>query len=162
MNEPSDPLETELRAFRPIAVSPGLRRGIAERLATPPTQPRSRLGRIARIGSLAAAVLAALVLVAERGRGPGPVVENIEPRTPAQAPAPAPAPNPTLATPLESPQEALPSLHAYRRALARSTQDLEALLDRHAVQASGPALPLVRVSAFSRPDLAAQALAGEL
>ena len=50
---------------------------------------------------------------------------------------------------------------AYRRALARSPEDLDALLDKDAMAAQKPNPELVRICAFTRSDAALQALIGE-
>jgi hypothetical protein len=73
MSEAPDPLEEELSALRPEAVSPGFRRHIARRLAEVPPAPRPRLWRLALAGGLAAAcVLAALAWFNREGKPPGP------------------------------------------------------------------------------------------
>jgi hypothetical protein len=149
MNEPPDPLEAELRAFRPLEVSPELRRGIAGRLASPPAKNNQRpWRRIALAGGLAASCLAALVLTRGGGRGAdtGPAIVG----------------SPTAPAPPGRTEDALPSLRAYKQALERSPEDLDALLDKHATHASGPDPQLVRIRAFNRPDLEALTFLGEL
>src|SRR5208282_4422729 len=61
MNEAPDPLEAALSALRPHAVSPGLRRRIAERLADSSPQKRRPRRRIALAGGLASACLGAVL-----------------------------------------------------------------------------------------------------
>src|SRR3954451_18100774 len=119
MNETNDPLEDELSAFRPIEVSPELRRRIAERLAHPAPLGSRRPWTIALAGAFAAAGLAAILL----GWGVGPGVHVDHTRQADVGPPPAaPAPR---ADEVEDP---LPTLQAYRRAAARSPEDLDALL----------------------------------
>ena len=137
MNETPDPLEAELLAFHPPEVSPELRRRIAERLASSTAKRHRRLWVIALAGGLAAACLGALFLAWGGGR-----IARQQPVAIGPLPAP-PGRN----------EDALPSLLAYRQALARSPEDLDALLDRHAARASGPDPQLVRIRAFNRPDL---------
>jgi hypothetical protein len=146
MNETPDPLEAELMAFRPPEVSPELRRRVAGRLASSTAEKDRRPWRIALAGGLAAACLAALFLGRDGGRGidPGPAIVGPVTVPPGRA------------------EDALPSLRAYRQALARSPADLDALLDRHAARAPGPDPHLVRIRAFNRPDLEVRAFSGEL
>ena len=145
MNETPDPLEAELRAFQPPEVSAELRRRIARRLAGSTAKKDRRLWRIALVGGLVAACLGGLFLAwGGRSAGNRPAVVG-----------------PLIAPPGRT-EDALPSLRAYRQALARSPEDLDALLDRHAARASGPDPQLVRIRAFNRPDLEVRAFSGEL
>src|SRR4051794_8644446 len=121
MNETPDPLEAELTAFRPTEVSPELRRRVAARLSRSTAGPRPWLGTIALVGGLAAACLVALFL----GRGGRQRVET----RPAIVGSPPVTSGRT--------EDTLPSLRAYRQALDRSPEDLEALLDRHATRGHG-------------------------
>lgn len=126
----SDPLEDELAALRPHPLSPELRDRVAERLSPPP-RPRRWVWGVALVGVLAAAGVIALV----RPNRPVP--------TPPVPPAVVPPP-PAAAEP-ESPP---PSVLVYRRAMARSPEALDALLDQQvAVQSdAGP----VSVGMFNR------------
>lgn len=65
MNETPDPLERELLAFRPSALSGELRQRIAGRLADSTAKKNRRFWSLSIIGGLAAAYLVALFL----GRG---------------------------------------------------------------------------------------------
>ncbi|QEH35871.1 hypothetical protein OJF2_44280 [Aquisphaera giovannonii] len=146
MIEPGDPLESELREFRPAATSPALRRGVADRLAI----RRRRLRRVALAGGLAAAagMIAAILVLAPRS---GPVGGRIPGVAGPDGSAPAPAPD----------GDAMPSLRAYRRALARSAGDLDALLARHAGLGLGRGRDIVRVRDLRRPVGDGQILPGE-
>jgi hypothetical protein len=132
MNETPDPLETELLAIHPRPVSAELRQHIAGRLAGSTTQHKRPLWQVALGGGLAATCLAALFLA--RGGGRPAVVGPLDVR-----------PGRT--------EDELPSLRAYRQALARSPEDLDALLDRHTARGSRLNSQLVRIRAFNRPDL---------
>jgi hypothetical protein len=127
----SDPLENELAALRPRPVSPELRDRVAERLKTPAPSRRWVWG------SVLAGVLAGIGVIAV-------ILPNRkEPSLPVP-PAVVPPPPPASAEP-ESPP---PSVLAYRRALARSPEALDALLDQQvAVQ---PDAGLVPVGLFNR------------
>ena len=150
MSELSDPLETELSAIRPREVSPGLRGRIAERLADP---PRARRGtwRLALVGGLAAACLAAVLLRWGGGHGggagPTPVVVRPEPAPPDPVKAEV--------------EDVEPTLLAYERALARSPDDLDALLSRRAAATPGSHPEPARFGAFSRSDAMLRTLLGE-
>ena len=113
----SDPLEDELSALRPQPVSADLRRRVGERLSAPPSSRRWLWG-IAIAGVLVAGGLIAFV----RPNRPEPA-----PPVPPAVVVPQPAPPES-----ESPA---PSVLAYRQALARSPEALDALLDQ---QAAGP------------------------
>jgi hypothetical protein len=150
MSEAPDPLEAELSALRPQPVSPGLRRRVARRLGddprglTPPARHRRRWW-FALAAGLAAACLAAVLLWWGSGRRtePEPIVVQPRPRPPSRV------------------EGAEPTLLAYQRALARSPEDLDALLDKQAVAAPEPNPELVRIRAFTRSDAALHALLGE-
>lgn len=114
MSEAPDPLDAELAALRPCGVSPDLRRRIADQLAGPPVR-RRWVWAIALAGALTAA--GGLVLVAPWQPVP------IPPVPPVVAPAPPAA--------VES-EDVTPTLMAYQRALTRSPEDLDALLDHTA------------------------------
>jgi hypothetical protein len=141
MNEAPDPLETELSALRPRPVSPELRQRVAERLNTRHTG-RQWVWGAALIGALTTVG----VLLSLPGRKDPPPVPAISP-TVAPAPPPAPAES-------ESPA---PSVLAYQRALARSHDELTALLDKHAATAPDRVL----VVAFTRSNTTLDALIGD-
>jgi hypothetical protein len=123
MNEPSDPLEAELRSLRTHDLSSQTRLRVAGELEiarpAPSASPRGRTRWLVPITALVAAcLLIALVL------------------------RPVPTPKP-LESPLAPPQlpvtaafdDALPTAWTYRRALIRSPLAAEDLLDKHAALA---------------------------
>src|SRR5262249_8499556 len=120
MNEADDPLEAELAALRPRDVSPGLRQRVAERLADSRARRARWLWGFALAGGLAAACLVAILLF-RRANVPG--VE------------PGPIANGPLASHAVG-DDSLPTVQVYQQALARSPEELDALLDRHAARAS--------------------------
>ena len=153
MSEAPDPLEAELSALRPHELSRGLRRRIGQRLAeASPPKPR-RLWWLALAGGLAAACLAAVLFRRVGGHGegsdPGP-----DPRPVVVRPRPA-AP---VAVEVDDSE---PTLLAYQRALARSPEELDALLNKHALGAPQPNPELLAIGAFTRSDPALHALLGE-
>lgn len=125
MSDDLDPLERELQELRPRQPSPQLHQRIDKRLK------RRRLLWLALPFVLLLAGLLAL-----------PLLRQSEP-TPAPVPPVPPAP-------VEEPAESLPTLQAYRRALQRSPEELDALLARHAAARSS-ATPVLAVR--SNPDL---------
>jgi hypothetical protein len=128
----SDPLENELASLRPRPVSPELRDRVAERLNAPAPGRRWVWG-VALVGVLLVVGVIALVRPTWK--------EPIPPVPPAVAPPP-PAPLTT------EPESQVPSVLAYRRALAQSPEALDALLDQQvAVQ---PDAGLVPVGMFHR------------
>jgi hypothetical protein len=141
MSDAPDPLEAELSALRPRAVSPDLRRHVADRLNAPPARHRWAWGL-----ALAGLVIAAgvVVLIA-----PGP--KKLAPPVP-----PAVVPAPTAPTELESPA---PTVLTFNRALARSPEDLDALLDRQAATSPDPA-PMPAAT-WTRSPAALDALLGD-
>jgi hypothetical protein len=144
MSTTPDPLEGELAALRPYEISPGLRRQIARRLAGSAPAPFRWLWRFALAGGLAAACLT-MVLV---WRGGGVRME------PEQVVRPQPAP------PVPG-EDAGPTLLAYERALDRSPEALDALLDKDAGVVPEVRPDLVRSGAFTRSEAALHALLGE-
>jgi hypothetical protein len=138
VSETPDPLEAELAALRPRGVSPELRRGVAERLAARPARRWS--WAVALLTVLSAAGI--LVHVAPwRKEPPPPEPPVIVPAPPAEPESPGPA----------------PSVLAYQQALARSPEELTALLDKHATAAPDP----VAVTAFTRSNATLDALLGD-
>jgi hypothetical protein len=116
MNEP-DPLETELAELRPQAVSPETMSRIAGRLA-PVARSQSRRWTVAVVGSLIAAGIVTAILLQRDGQQ---IVENDKPLIVPQ---------------IEEARlfdDTLPSIWTYSRVLTRSSTDLDAVLDKHAV-----------------------------
>jgi hypothetical protein len=144
MSEAPGPLEAELAALRPHEVSPGLRRRIAERLADAPRPKRRRLWRIAFAACLAAACLAAVLLWWGGRRSVEPEPRLVQPKPP-----------PPVAI-----DESEPTLRAYQRALARSAEDLDALLTQHGLSPEAHT-DLVPTGAFPHSDAALHDLLGE-
>ncbi len=126
MSDDFNALESELSAFKPEEISPELRRGIAERLAEVERMSSiggSRGGRrwlAALAGGIVAACLAALVFRFADNR-PHPSVAVI-----------------TQPTPPSASENSANSLLSYERALARSTDEFEALLDKDARSGAPP------------------------
>jgi hypothetical protein len=145
MSEAPDPLEAELAALRPQEVSPGLRRRLARRLAEAPPAKGRRRWRLALAGGLAAACLAVVLLwwANTRRDQPKPVVGK-----------PRPQPRARVA-------DAEPTVRDYQRALARSPEDLDVLLNRQAKVAPKPRPESVPLRAFTRSEAALNALLGE-
>jgi hypothetical protein len=146
MNEPDDALEAELAALRPRDVSPALQQRVAERLGDAPSARSRWIWGVALAGGLAAACLAAVLLL---GRGGGPSAPTGQTIVEALPKLHGPA------------DDSLPSLQAYQRALARSPEELDALLDRHAASAAPLDPQEGRVHAFPRSDVEIDALIGE-
>jgi hypothetical protein len=144
MSAKPDPLEEELSALRPHEVSPELRRHIARRLGEVPRVPHRRLWRLALAGGLAAACLAVVLLWPGGGA-------RVEPERVVR-------PQPAQPTPAE---DAGPTLLAYERALDRSPEELDALLDKDAGGAPELHPDLVRSGAFMRSEAALRAILGE-
>jgi hypothetical protein len=145
MNEAPDPLEALLSALRPREVSPGLRQRVAKRLGDSPPQKRRRPWRIVLAGGLAAACLAVVLFRWGGGR-------FVEPEPVAVLPQPAP---PVMVV------NSGFTLLAYERALARSPEDLDALLAMDGALAPEANRELVRITAFPRSDAALRALLGD-
>jgi hypothetical protein len=152
-----DPLERELAALRPIEPSPQLRARLAQQLDEE-ARPASRAQPLRGMAWLAAAggALAASVAIYALFRG-------------ADGPPTAPAPIDfrTESTTAAAFDAALPSLWSYRRALDRSADDVDALLDRHARDSAEqtPASQRAGVAAmsvFARSDSQLETLLGEL
>jgi cell division septation protein DedD len=156
MKDAQDSLEAELSALRPQPISDALRRRIAQRLAEPvpgpvavpvPVPVRRQLlsGRRALAGSLAAACLAAVVWSWIGGQE-----IKTSPKSVKSQPAAVNVADP-----------AAPMLLAYQRALARSPEQLDALLDRHAGMTPLRDSQFVRIGAFTRSDAALHTLLGD-
>ncbi|HJZ92178.1 MAG TPA: hypothetical protein VKE40_14985 [Gemmataceae bacterium] len=146
MSDAPDPLEAELASIRPADAAPELKRRVAERLAeSPPAQPR-RVWPMAVVGGLIAACLAIGVIRWGSGRG-------VEPAPVVVPPPPQPAPAEV--------EDAAPMLLAYQRALARSPEELDALLDKEAAGSAEVNPDLVRVGPLTRSDATLHALLGK-
>jgi len=143
MNDAPDPLEVELAALRPQEVSAEMRQRIGERLAA----AGRRLWWLALGAGVAAACLVAAALWWESSRRAEPKVNLVQPR-------------PTPPTPPAA-EDSEPTVLAYQRALARSPEDLDALLDRHALAGQHAHGNAARVGAFTRSDAELRALLGE-
>ena len=146
MKEAQDQLEVELAALRPHDASTELRHRIDDHRAhsTLPKiamavgpRPRRRIGRCLPGGGLS-----------PMGRQPA----RINGARPSFRIRPAP--------PVEVEDSRLTRL-AYWRALARSPEELDALLDKDAIAAQRPNPQLVRICAFPRSYAALHALLGE-
>ena len=127
MNEHIDPLEVELAAMQPREPSSELKSRIAERLAAdnPAISPTSRkpIARWLAIQAMYAAALAtSLVVAALLWRGQRTTIVELPRDRDEQPTAP-------LASALN---DSLPSVWTYERALARSADDLDAALTKHA------------------------------
>jgi hypothetical protein len=144
MSEAPDPLEALLSDLRPHEVSLGLRRRIADRLGDSSPKKRGRPWRIALLGGLAAACLAAVLF--RWGGGGGELV-------------------PIAVLPQRAPPVMVVNsgftLLAYQRALAHSPKDLDDLLAKDAVVAPESNPELVGICAFTRSDVAIRALLGD-
>jgi hypothetical protein len=115
---PDDPLESELASFQPVEPTAQLGARISSDLAHDARSHASLRGWVVTgIGLAAAAcVVVGLWLWRERS-GPAPTVAITDP---------------PVAPVVESVPLAPPTSHSYERALARSPEAFEALLDRHA------------------------------
>jgi hypothetical protein len=118
VSEHRDPLEAELAALTPRAVSPNLRTGIASRLRGSRTRPWGWL--VALAGLL---LVAAVVVISTPGRK-----EPLPPTSPLVPPPPA----------VTEPESPPPSVLTYQRALARSPAEFDALLDQQSATNPGP------------------------
>jgi hypothetical protein len=152
MSAEPDPLEAELAALRPQEVSPGFRERITQRLAAAsPATSGSRLDArrrwwwLAGAGALAAAGLAVLLLWWAAGEREKPKPVAVQPRPMPPAPVP----------------DAEPTLRDYRRALAHSPEDLEALLRQRAAGAPKPNPEPVPLAAFTRSEAALHTFFGD-
>jgi hypothetical protein len=133
--EPSDPLEAELRQFRPAAPSRELSDRIGDALARPRGMSRLRPWYFGAALAAAACVILAFGI----WRVTRPHVDPVQIGGTDSFPAVGiGADRPALAT--------------YRLALTRSPADLDALLDRHAARVlaggDGPAGPITASSGF--------------
>jgi hypothetical protein len=145
MNEAHDRLEAELAAIRPHDASPELRRRIADhRARSRPPGSRWRWGLTLASGLAAACAAAILLRVGSSHR--------VEPEQPVVQVRPVP--------PVEVEDSGFTRL-AYQRALARSPDDLDALLDKDAMAAQKPNPELLLIVASNRSGAGLRALLGE-
>jgi hypothetical protein len=143
MSDTPDPMEAELAALQPAAVSPELRRRVAQRLAGASLTSRQRFVRLAVTGGLAAACLVVLIAHwADRRR--------IESNPKANHP------RPTVAV-----EDTEPTRLAYEQALARSSEDLDALLQKEAMVPRPHFEESLPIGILSRSDAALQRLLGD-
>jgi hypothetical protein len=147
MIETRDPLEDELSALRPHAISAALRRRVAERLIDSPPEEHRRPRWPALAGGLAAACLAAVIFWwrGDRSLEPKPIV------VPSQI---------SVSVDVDDSE---PTLLVYHRALSRSPEVLDALLKkqgRSALAANRDPVPMRAF--FTRPDTDQHTLPGEL
>ncbi|MFL5243322.1 MAG: hypothetical protein ACJ8FY_14550 [Gemmataceae bacterium] len=144
MNDAPDPLEIELSALRPCEVSPRLRRRVAERLVDASPRRFPPVWRLALAGGLAAACLAAaIILWRQSGRDVRPepiVVRDVLP----------------LAE-----EKVEPTLLDYQCALARSPEELEALIDREAHSAAEANPEQMRIHSFNWSNAELHELLGD-
>jgi len=149
MNDLPDPLEAELMSLRPHEPSPGLRRGVAVRLTDAPPARLRRLWWLAVSGGLAAACLAVVLSwwwggprVDPRGQGP-PIIPPVAKR------------------PYLEVENSAPTLLAYQRALARSPEELDALLDNDFTVVPEPTPEPEPIHVFTRSAETLRALLGD-
>jgi hypothetical protein len=114
-----DPLESELRSFRPTDLSPEVYARVASKLL--PSRSHGRLWMAA--AAAAACLFAAVGLWHTRHPGDGPAPRQLA----SLATAPVAATN-------RADADEPPSLANYRRALSASPAALDDLLDRHAAR----------------------------
>jgi len=128
VNEPTpaelDALEAELQSLRPADASLELHHRVGRALSSHAGTPRGRLWLAA--GALAAAACIVIgAAVALRGIGtPRPIETRIASTLPATES-------------IDNIDDDRPALASYRRALSRSPDNLDDLLDRHAARALG-------------------------
>jgi hypothetical protein len=144
-NEAHDQLEVELAALRPHDASPELRQRIDDHRAHSMPPSWRWQWSLALAGGLAAACL--MVVLFQWGDSRR--VSRVQTSVRVQPALP------------DSVQDSGLTRLAYGRALARSPEDLDALLDKDAMAAQRPNAELVRICAFPRSDAALHALLGE-
>jgi hypothetical protein len=172
MKDEPDLLEVELYTLRPRAISPELRRRIGEQIESregfradesgsrKPTLPGRSFSAVpgrwlVLAGSLAAACLLAFVWWRGAGRG-------VEPPGVSVGIQLVPRVEDTHVDVLEGATgDSVPVLMAYQRALARSPEALEVLLDRQALATPSSDPELVRIGALTRSDAALHSLLGD-
>jgi hypothetical protein len=154
MNDHHDPLEAELAALKPEPPSQYLKERLAERLSGAGPVPADRrwtkksyVARLAIAGGVIAASVVAALLLRQRS---APVGEPEPPAMLSGIPVAAAF------------DDSLPSVWAYRRALGRSLQEFDTLLDKHAAGAASANLDPAPVLGFTRFDARMNSQLGEL
>jgi hypothetical protein len=146
MTEKVDPMESELRAFRPREVSPGLKRRIAEQLVVAPRVNRRAKVRLSWSAVLAGGWAAACLAAALVGRNWSGDVHRT---------------NLPVVAAVQDAQHVPPTLLAYSRAAHRSPEALDSLLDKHAALGSQPNFAETPIRAFARFDVELNSFMGE-
>jgi hypothetical protein len=146
MNEPNNSLEAELGAMRPLAISPELRRRIADDLRPQPVTRSTNTWLGPLSAGLAAAGLATALLVWLWS-------------TPTIAPDQAKVGSSGQA--LVVLNGGLPTLWSYHKAIHRASADLDAVLNVRGKSDSAPR-EQIEVAAFTRSSAQLRALIGEL
>ena len=139
MNETNDPLKAELASFRPRRAVAALQRRIATRLASPPHPGHPG-------GSAGLHSPAAWPPLAWPRSSSGPPAARMSHTRRALV-----GPRPASRDPVGR-DATVPTLQAYRQALAPSPQELDALLDKHAARAGVQTLSLCGTLAFTCSD----------
>jgi len=156
MNADSDPLEEELTALSPAAISPGLRRRIAEGLAEPGIPRRSRRRLLALTGAIAAAGLVAIACWWSGGSDDARRVIVGPRNVPQINPPPIVRPAARVGTAGWEPR-----LLTYRLALGRSPEELDVLLNRESTAATESHSQIVQFRAFTPSNASLNALLGD-
>ncbi len=144
MSERNDSLEAELGAMQPLAVSPQLRRRIADQLTAPPAARSSNVWVAPLSAGLAAAGLAAALLLwlwSEPTVAPNQVLN--------QSP---------LALRLNGTQ---PTVWRYHKAIRLTSADVDALLGGHG-ESNSRNRDQLEVAAFTRSPAQLRKLIGDL
>ncbi len=149
MNEPNEDLEVELADLRPHGATPELRQRIANHQARSGSPSSRWRWGLAVASSLAAASAVVVLLRVGGGRDAGP-----KPNVALTKPEHKPPPSVVV-------EDASSTFLMYRHALARSPENLDALLAQDALVAQNSDLELAQISAFTRFDAALQSLVGE-
>lgn len=145
MSSDDEPLLKELAALRPRPPSASLQAAIENSIDCTGRMPSRRRLAIAFVGSVAAS-LAAVFLIRDKvdsGNRDRPAVIRTQRIVARQF------------------DDETPTLQAYTRALSRSPEALDALLDRHSVQSSVSNQRPVAVLAFMRPGTDLKTWIGE-
>jgi hypothetical protein len=146
-----DPLELELSSLRPHRLSVNTRNRIAERLSTsPPGKPRSVWTSTWLRGALVTGTLAASTAAIVLWRGetspiqPNERMEQLELELSAAF------------------DQSLPTVWSYQRALMRSPQAIEGLLDAHSIRSLQPRRDSTPPVVLARFVFRTDSLIGEL
>ena len=121
-------IESELESLRPVEPSAGLREAVARRIEAEERRVL-RFPALLGIGAAAVAACLAVAVVVWRPARPGREMSLIGPR-----PVTGPATTATVAP-------VRPALGVYAKALSRSPDALDQLLDRQAAEVGAPAGP---------------------